>query len=109
MNSQNISVSVSILIATLTFSTVLAAKPISTTPSRERARCQANVDLCDRVARDDYDRCQGAGQSNCSSNYYEDINQCTSDYHDCLDSISAVKGSGALVPGLNAGTIKAQP
>lgn len=89
------------------FSASVYAKPISTTPSREKARCQANVDLCDRVARDDLDRCQGAGQSHCSDNYYEDINQCTSDYHDCLDSIGLVKGSLGIHSAIGAGVIKA--
>lgn len=68
------------------------AKP-KTTPSRQKAQCDSGVDLCDTVARDDLNNCNAAGQSNCSENYYEDINQCTSDYHDCLDGIAAVKGS----------------
>lgn len=74
------------------------AKPVGshTTSDRERARCESGVDLCDSVARDDLNRCNAAGQSHCSDNYYEDINQCTADYNDCLDDI-AIKGSAGSV------------
>ena len=73
----------------------LHAKP-KTDPAREKARCDADVDLCDQVAQDDYNHCVGGGQSHCSDNYYEDINQCTSDYNGCLKGISAIKGAAGL-------------
>ena len=83
----------SLLCSCLSFGTNLIAKPISTTPGRQKAQCDAGVSLCDAVARDDLNRCNANGQSHCSENYYEDINICTSDYHDCLDEI-AHQGGG---------------
>ena len=88
----------------------LQAQP-KTTPAREKARCESNVDLCDSVARDDLNNCNAAQQSDCSGNYIEDINQCTSDYTDCLDGVAAIKGShinAAAAAGVS-GVFSAQP
>ncbi|MBC7531893.1 MAG: hypothetical protein H7318_09965 [Oligoflexus sp.] len=88
---------VQFLTAALTFvslNSALQAQP-KTTPAREKARCESNVDLCDSVARDDLNNCNAAQQSSCSNNYMEDINQCTNDYTDCLDGIASIKGTHA--------------
>ncbi len=63
---------------------------------RQKAQCEANVDVCDGSARDDYNACKQTPNTNCDDNYYEDINQCTSDYNACLGSI-AVKGAATSI------------
>ena len=91
---------VSLALAFLAIASVAHAKGKSTTPTREQARCHSVVSLCDQVATDDYKRCQSAGQSHCSENYYEDVNQCTSDFNSCMD-----KASAAVIIGSEAGAV----
>lgn len=81
-----------ILTSCLLFQSFALAKPKGSSSSRDGEQCHSDVAVCDSAARDDLNRCNAAGQSHCSANYYEDLDICTEDFNECMGSIGLVKG-----------------